>query len=269
MAAEDLAEEGKIDANVNIELVKFSSWPDLMDALDSGRVDGASVLIELALAAKEQGIDLKAAALGHHDGNAIIVKSGINNAADLKGKTLAIPHLQSSQNILIQQMLEDNGLNLSDINLVTLSPSEMPSALAQGSIDGYCVAEPYGAKAITLGVGKVLYQSGDLWNDSICCALVLNNSYIIAHTDAAREFVRQYEQAGEYLSAHREEIASVAKNYLNVDDETSALSLKWITFDDLQITKDAYADLTEKMIKFGLTDNPPKYEDFVDADLSD
>jgi len=35
--------------------------------LNSGKVDGASMLIELAMKAKEQGIDLKAVALGHRE----------------------------------------------------------------------------------------------------------------------------------------------------------------------------------------------------------
>ena len=42
-----------------MELVKFGSWPDLMDALNTGRIDGASVLAELAMKANELGIDLK------------------------------------------------------------------------------------------------------------------------------------------------------------------------------------------------------------------
>ncbi|REH98269.1 ABC transporter substrate-binding protein, partial [Staphylococcus felis] len=38
-----------------IELVQFNNWPDLMDALNSGRIDGASTLIELAMKAKSKG----------------------------------------------------------------------------------------------------------------------------------------------------------------------------------------------------------------------
>ncbi|MCL2347677.1 MAG: ABC transporter substrate-binding protein [Planctomycetaceae bacterium] len=269
LAAKDLSEEGKIDANVNVELVKFSSWPELTDALNADRVDGASVLIELAAKAKEQGIDLKVVALGHHNGNAVIVKPEINSAANIKGKTLAVPHRQSSHNILVRQMLSDAELSLSDVNLVELPPPEMPSALAQGTIDGYCVAEPFGAKAVTMNIGKALRQSDELWKNSICCGLVLNNAYLKAHPDAAREFVEQYKQAGHYLSAHPEAAMRVAKNHLAVDEETLELSLKWISFDDLQMTKDSYDTLTEKMVKFGLTDHPPKYEDFVASGLTE
>ena len=34
--------------NFKIELVKFGSWPELMDALNTGRIDGASVLIPIS-----------------------------------------------------------------------------------------------------------------------------------------------------------------------------------------------------------------------------
>ena len=46
--------------NVKVELIKYGSWPELMDALNSGQVDGASVLIELAMQAQSQNIGLKA-----------------------------------------------------------------------------------------------------------------------------------------------------------------------------------------------------------------
>lgn len=59
--------------NFAIELVRYGSWPELMDALNSGHVDGASVLIQLAMASNERGIDLRATALGHRDGNIVAV----------------------------------------------------------------------------------------------------------------------------------------------------------------------------------------------------
>src|SRR5665647_339362 len=65
------AELQKENPNYKIELVKYGSWAELTDALNTGRVDGASVLIELAIKAKEQGIGLTAVALGHKDGNVI------------------------------------------------------------------------------------------------------------------------------------------------------------------------------------------------------
>lgn len=81
---------------MNIELVKYGSWPELLDALNTGRVDGASVLIELAMKSKENGIGLTAVALGHRDGNIVVVSNGIHRAEDLRGRVYAIPHRSSS-----------------------------------------------------------------------------------------------------------------------------------------------------------------------------
>ncbi|MBP2652130.1 MAG: ABC-type nitrate/sulfonate/bicarbonate transport system, periplasmic component [Firmicutes bacterium] len=259
--------QNQADSKIKIELVKYGSWPELMDALNTGKVDGASVLIELALKAKEQGIDLKAVALGHKDGNVVIVNKDINSVADLKGKTFAIPHKQSSHNLLLDQMLADAGITKKDVKIVEMAPAEMPSALSQGQIAGYCVAEPFGAKAVSLGIGKVLYQSPDLWKDSICCALVFNNAFIQSNKDAAMATVSQYQTAGKYITEHKAEANGIAKKYMNVDDSVLDLSLNWISYNDLEIKRDAYEDLITRMKRAGLSENSPAYDDFVDASL--
>lgn len=135
----------KENKGIRIELQKFSSWSDLTDALHAGKIDGASELIELAMSAKAKGIDLKAVALGHRDGNVIVVNEKIKTAQDMKGKVFAIPSTQSSHYILLLEELKKAGLSLNDVSITQLAPAEMPASLASGAIDGYCVAEPFGA----------------------------------------------------------------------------------------------------------------------------
>lgn len=232
--ADELAEQ----TGLQVELVKYGSWNELMDALNSGRVDGASVLIELAMKSKEQGIGLKAIALGHKDGNVIITSLDIISAEYLKGKTIAIPHRQSSHNILLNDALATVELTIDDINVTELAPTEMPSALAGGQIDGYCVAEPFGAKAISLGAGKILFTSEELWEDSLCCGLVLTDKFIENRNDDARNFVESYKQAGQNLT--KEQAMETATKYLNQDEDVLELSLQWISYDDLEITEENY-----------------------------
>ena len=94
------------NSGIQIKLQKFSSWSDLTDALHAGKIDGASELIELAMSAKAKGVDLKAVALGHKDGNVIVVNNSIQSPADMKGKTFAIPSTQSSHYILLLEELQ-------------------------------------------------------------------------------------------------------------------------------------------------------------------
>ncbi len=265
LAVLEEAEELADNDQVKVELVKYGSWPELLDALNSGQVDGASVLIELAMKSKAEGVGIKAVALGHKDGNVIIVSNEVKDGADLKGRTIAIPHRQSSHNILVNDALAKNGLTIDDINVVELAPTEMPSALAAGTIDGYCVAEPFGAMGVSIGAGKVLYTSEELWEDSVCCALVLTDDFIDNHPDTAKAFVEGYKIAGNNLDAKTAK--AVAQKYLNQKEDVLDISLKWIFYDDLTITEEQYNELAEKVKSYGLSDNPPAYADFVKSDF--
>lgn len=249
------------DGEITIQLEKFSSWSDLTDALNAGRIDGASVLIELAMSAVSQGIALKAVALGHKDGNVIVVGNDIASVEDLKGKTFAIPHTQSSHNVLLNDMLAEGGLVIDDINVVQLAPSEMPSSLANGSIAGYCVAEPFGAQAVEQDFGHVLYDSEDLWENSLCCGLVFNQDFIEKNPNVIDTLIEKYQEAGNALDT--ETAKAIGEKYLGQDEAVLETSLQWIHYDDLQITEEEYQVLVQKVQEYGINENPPSYEDFV------
>ncbi|MBQ1431492.1 MAG: ABC transporter substrate-binding protein [Ruminococcus sp.] len=265
LAVLEEADELEAKEGVKVELVKYGSWNELTDALNSNRVDGASVLMELAMKSKQEGIGIKAVALGHHDGNVIVVKNDIESVEDLKGKNIAIPHRQSSHNILINDALAKAGLTVEDVNITELAPTEMPSALASGQIDAYCVAEPFGAMGVSIGAGKVLYRSDELWEDSICCGLVLTDKFINERPEDAKNFVDSYKAAGAELT--KEKAKETAKKYLSQSDEVLDMSLEWISYDDLDITEEAYDALVEKVKSYGLSEEPPAYSDFVKNDL--
>ena len=257
-AAEQLEAE---NSNVHVELVKYGGWAELMDALDSGRVDGASVLIEMAMEARSQGIPLQLSLLGHRDGNVVVASNEISSADQLKGKTIAIPNQQSSHNILVQQLLSEYGLGADDVTLVEMAPAEMPAGLKSGQIDGYCVAEPFGAKAVETGVGHVLATSDELWENSICCGIVFNTQATAEKQAALKTFKEAYLSAGNSLT--KEEAIQIAVDNLGQDEQTSEQSLQWISFNDLSVTEEAYEKLRQEVIKYGLNDNPPSYDEFV------
>lgn len=251
----------------NLELVKFGSWPELMEALNTGAIDGASVLIQLAMNAKEKGIDLKAVALGHRDGNVLVGAPDINSVEDLKGQSFAIPSRFSTHNILLYEMLKKHGLEYEDVDVIELPPAEMPAALAEGRIAGYVVAEPFGAISVALEKGKVLYQSEDIWQDSIDCGLVLRGDFIENNKELAKTFVADYTAAGELADEKDEHTHEVVNEYLTVEKEVLDLSLNWISYDNLNIEEDSYKILRDALVEMGLSDNPPSYEDFVDTSL--
>ncbi len=244
------------------ELVKYGSWPELLDALNTGRVDAASVLIEPAMMAKERGIGLTALALGHKDGNVIVVAKDINAAGDLRGKTIAIPHRASSHHILVRLLLEKEGISEKEVTLVELPPPEMPSALASGRIAGYCVAEPFGAIAVETGCGKVLADSHELWDNSICCALVANDRFLKEYPELASLLLSEYYAAGKRLNS-KKHLLETAAGFLNQKEQVLRQSLEWLSFGDLKITPEDYAKLSDLIRKYGISEHPPKFQDFA------
>lgn len=250
-----------------IQLIKFSAWPDLMDALNTGRIDGASVLIQMAMKAKEKGIDLKAVALGHRDGNVIITAPQIHRVSDLVGKTFAIPNKYSTHHLLFYQMLKKANIPYDQVHVVELPPPEMPAALSEGRISGYVVAEPFGALAVTMGKGKVLYQSEEIWPNSIDCTLVLRKSFMDRDRNLAQTFVQDYVAAGEKSQQNIHQLHHTLKKHLPVSDQVMKLSLQWISYDDLKIERKSYSVLTNSLLEMKLSKKPPTYEEFVDMSL--
>jgi NitT/TauT family transport system substrate-binding protein len=143
----------------------------------------------------------------------------------------------------------------------------MPAALSDGRISAYIVAEPFGAISISHGSGKVLYDSQELWQDSLCCTLVLRDEFINNNRLVAEEFVREYVKASEKAEQKDEDVYEVSSKYMKTKKDVLELSLKFISYKDLAIRKEEYQVLTDYMKEMGLSENPPAYEDFIDNSL--
>lgn len=253
-------EEAYDEENYEIERVKFSSWPDLMDALNSGRIDGASVLIELAMKAREKGIDLKAVALGHEEGNVIVARNDIKTVHDLKNETIAIPHTYSTQYLMIDQLLKAHNMSEQDVDIIELPPSEMPAALAEKRIGSYIVAEPFGAIALDMDIGHVLPFEEAIY----CCALVFRNDFLTDQADFAQSFMNDYLKAGDIADKKDERLYSALDKYLPVEKQVLDVSLEWIEYDSLVVKKENYNQLVSYLAEVDLIKEIPSYDDFVD-----
>lgn len=47
------------------------------------------------------------------------------------------------------------------------------------------------------------------------------------------------------------------------DESVLDASLEWIHYDDLEITKESYEALAEKVKSYGINNKVPSYEDFI------
>jgi NitT/TauT family transport system substrate-binding protein len=154
--------------NLEFKLVKFSSWNDLLDALRSGAIQGASLPAALDLLAAEEGVPLQIVAKSHRHGNALalIVANDVNSIGDLLGQKVAVPKLASTHTILLYRAL-GNDTNLGGIALVEMDPQEMAEALSRGEIRAYVADQYIGVENVLTGNAKWLRRSQDVWKNDL------------------------------------------------------------------------------------------------------
>jgi NitT/TauT family transport system substrate-binding protein len=192
----------------------FRSWASISEAFLSKQVDVVHLLMPLAIQLKfDAKQDIKVVAWNHTDGSAITVANSINSVADLAGKTVAVPFWYSIHNVVLQQLLRKNGLKAivtgdasaanKTVKLVVIAPADMPTALANGTVSGYVVAEPFNALAEVKGIGKILRFTGDIWRDHACCVTVVRGELIRNNPQAAQAIVDSIAEAQTTIRKNR------------------------------------------------------------------
>lgn len=254
--------------NLKTETVKFSSWPELLDAYNSGQVQAVSELLVLALAGAERGVPESVVALSHRHGDILTVAKEINSVSDLKGQRVAIPHRMSVHNILLSLTLKKEGLTLKDVEWIEMPPPDMPAALARGDIKAFLVAEPFGSKAIQAGFGKELLNAKEIWPNYICCSLVINPDFVKSYPAAAREYVASFAAAGKFIDANHKEAISIARKYMNIDEQVFAQALSHdATYSDLFLKRVEVEQLQTYALELHLLKQPVDLDRLLDLSL--
>lgn len=200
--------------------VMLRSWAQVIEAFVAGQVDVVHLLSPMAVWARYSSrVPAKIVAWNHVDGSALTVLPEIASLKDLGGKTVAVPFWFSIHNVVLQAMLRDNGLkpvirgaalpSSDEVKLVVMAPSDMPPALAAKRIAGYIVAEPFDAAAETLGIGKILRFTGDVWKRHACCVVFMHEDDLTRRPDWSQKVVTAIVKAQLFARNNRAETAAL------------------------------------------------------------
>lgn len=172
------AEEG-----LSAEVVLFRGWSQIAEAFMARQVNVAHLLMPMTVWMR-YGLrfPVKVVAWAHLNGSALTVAKDVRSFADLRGRTIAVPFWYSIHNVVLQLGLAKAGVapilpaepSGDGVKLVVMAPPDMPTALANRSIAGYIVAEPFNAAGELLAGGKILRFTGDVWRDHACCVVVMH-----------------------------------------------------------------------------------------------
>ena len=123
----------------------------------------------------------------------LFVKEGIHSVADLKGRTVGIQALETSQHIFLSAMATLVGLNpVKDIEWVTSASVKPIELFAEGKIDAFLGFPPEPQRLRAQNIGRVIVNSAQdrPWSQYYCCMLAGNREFVRKNPIATKRIVR-------------------------------------------------------------------------------
>lgn len=167
--------------------VKPANWAAVRDALIKGDIDCTHMLLGMPIASTLGAGGTKAVPMVipwilNRNGQAITLKSEwkgkvgqdpsklgeIIMASKAKGKklTFAMTFPVGTHAMWLRYYLAAGGVHPDkDIDLITIPPPQMVQNMKVGKMDGFCVGEPWNARAIAENVGYTAITTQEIWKD--------------------------------------------------------------------------------------------------------
>jgi NitT/TauT family transport system substrate-binding protein len=125
-----------------------------------------------------------------------LVDSGaLRTMADLRGRTFAEPVPANILTYALERGLNQDGVRLDEVQLVTVPWPEMANAFANGVIDAGFPIEPFVTLSAERGVAECWRETADLVPGMEIGVLIYGPTFAEQHADAARRFMVAYLRA--------------------------------------------------------------------------
>ena len=225
---------------VKITPIKEASWPAIRDKLVNGENDFSHILYGLVYGL-QMGIggqqkDMSVLMSINNNGQAItlskaLYQKGVTDGASLKALmdkekrdyTFAQTFPTGTHAMWLYYWLANYGINpFKDAKIITVPPPQMVANMRSGNMDGFCVGEPWNARAIIDGIGFTAITSQAIWQDHPEKALGTTAEFAKKYPNTCRAVTAAVLEAGKYIDAsvtNKHETAEVvsAASFINTD----------------------------------------------------
>lgn len=232
---------------LKVELIKLAPGT-AFEAVTAGTVDAGFGLLASLIQPLSNGLPIKITSGLHTGCDKVLVPktSGIKTLADLKGKRIGVPSMNSSPIIFAKRALADAGIGVSDKNLevefVVFNAPDLPLALQRGAVDALAMNDPTASVAMKEYDLITLVDSAITppYNTQYCCTAYVRDSLAKDHPDIAAKYTRAMQKASEWIQTNQDEAAKiqVEKKWVPGDPVFNASVLK--TYNFIPSAKGAY-----------------------------
>ncbi len=240
--------------NVKVQTTVFNAGPSAIEALLAKRIDATYVGPNPAINGYvvSDGKDLKIVA-GVSSGGAVFVvrnDAGINSPKDFANKKFASPQLGNTQDVALRKYLLDNGYktveNGGNVTVVPVANSDILTLFLKKEIDGAWVPEPWGARLVKEGNGKIFLDERSLWPGGkfVTANVAVSSDYLKNNPDVIKKLLAAHVNETTWINDHKEEaiksfnteLKKLTGKTIAEDELRDALSRLDITYDPLKLT---------------------------------
>mgnify|MGYP000029454293 FL=1 len=126
---------------------------------------------------------------------------------------------------------DNSGRSGADVRLSVTPPPQMPSTMEAGTIQGYCVGEPWNQQAVAKGIGVPVVTNHDIWPHNPEKVFGVTREWAEenpnTHLRVLRALIRAAHWLDENGNANREEAVEILSDsrYVGADEEVIANSM--------------------------------------------
>jgi nitrate/nitrite transport system substrate-binding protein len=110
-----------------------------------------------------------------------------------------------------------------DITLITIPPAQMVANMKVGKMDGFCVGEPWNARAIADGIGFTAITTQQMWRDHPEKVLGFTEEFATKNPKTVQAIIRAVVEASQYIDKleNRPHVAEVVARpqYINTQKD--------------------------------------------------
>jgi NitT/TauT family transport system substrate-binding protein len=137
----------------------------------------------------------------------LFANEAVHRIADLKGKSVGVQAIGSSQHVFLAGMVTYVGLDPNSyINWVTSSSPKPKELFVEGKIDAFLGFPPEPQEMRARNIGHVIVNSAldNPWSQYFCCLLAGNTDFIRNHPVATKRVARAVLKAADFCAANPE-----------------------------------------------------------------
>ncbi len=223
-----------------VELKKQTSWAVTRDNLelggDKGGIDGAHILSPMpyllttgAISKSKQPVPMVLLARLNTQGQAIsgskefldeklkVKAPNLEATVEKKNKTgdkfkAAVTFPGGTHDLWMRYWMAANGVDPNkDADLVVIPPPQMVANMQSGTMDVFCVGEPWNERLVNKKLGYTITQTGEIWKEHPEKAFSMRADWVKKNPNAALRLLMAVQQAQKWADdpANTKELAAI------------------------------------------------------------